>query len=308
MEGFMFPASTIPVVSRPQGIGKVFFVSHSSGDNGNNGVDPNTPFESITYALTQVVANRGDYIIPLDTWQSEPSWPILLNGDHRRTHIIMFTFESSTPQGYMVPPGAGDFAVFEFESAAYMIEIAGFTLGGGASHGCIEIGSAQNNWIHHCWFGHKDQLEDTVPLYGVWVNVGPAHGLCVENCVFLGDQVDAGGGITSHGFCTTGGGNQPKWAIIRNNLFLGCDAGINMLRGNHCMILDNRFTCRGVQGMGITLEAACIGNMIDGNVAMNGDAVIAANPFVDHNGAAANHWGRNYATLAGGEGMEIRPA
>jgi hypothetical protein len=301
-----FGASQINSVTRPPGLGRVFYVDGINGNNNNNGIDPGTPFLTITHALTHVVADRGDYIVVLNSWQQEPAWPITLNGNHRRCHIIGMTFEQSTPQCYMTP--TDDNPVFLFDSGAYFIEIAGFNLGGGVSHGCIEIGSAQNNWIHHCWFGHADQLAGTTPLYGVWVNVGPAHGLCVDHCVFLGDQVDCGGGISANGIHTTGGGQQPKWATFKKNVFLGCTIGIYLFYGMTCMILNNKFACPDVQGAAITLDTNCVANVVDGNSAMEGDIAMVANPYLDNNAANQNHWGANYTSLAGGIANVALPA
>lgn len=49
---------TVPVVT-----GNVWFVSSTNGSNGNDGQSAATPFATLTYAISQAVANNGDLII-----------------------------------------------------------------------------------------------------------------------------------------------------------------------------------------------------------------------------------------------------
>jgi len=296
MEPNMFPAYAIPVVSRPPAIGRVFYVS-SNGDNTNTGIDPSTPFLSITHALTHVVANRNDYIIALVTWQDEPAWPIQLSADHNRVHILGFTNAASRPQCYMVPDT--DNPVFDC-SQCWNFEIAGFNLGGGSNHGCIECGTAINGWIHHCWFGNQDQLGGQTPLHGFLQTTGDHQGLCIEDCVFLGDQASAGGGITGNGIEHVAGANSPSENMIRRNIFNGLAIGINSVAMRRGYILDNRFACQDQLGGAINLQVNTEGNLIDGNHAGEGDVALTNDPYQDLNAAAANNWLINSSTLAAG--------
>lgn len=295
---------SMPLASRPQALGKVFFVECWSGDNDNNGIDPATPFNTITYALTQTVAKRNDYIICLETWQQEPAWPIEFTAANDWVHILGLT-NPGMPTAYMCPDI--DEPTFLLAGTVDTVEIAGFNLGGGVTHGCIEVDSSQRNWIHHCWFGLSDQGLGT-PLRGIDVPTGPSGFLVVEDCVFIGDNCDCQGGISENGFDQAGGG---AWMTIQRNRFLGCTIGYHSVGGGVNMILDNRFVCPDVAGAAIDLgpHANCKGNMIDGNVAMEGaETVMAANPFRDNNAGDINHWGRNYCTLAGGVEMLLKPA
>jgi hypothetical protein len=301
----MFPAYAIPVISRPQGIGKVFYVS-SNGNNDNSGVDPSSPFHDITFALTQVVANRNDYIIVLLSWQDEPAWPIQLGAAHNRVHILGFTNASSRPQCYMVPDT--DNPVFDC-SQCWNFEIAGFNLSGGSNHGCIESGTSINGWIHHCWFGNQDQLSGQTPLHGFLQTTGDHQGLCIEDCLFLGDQCNAGGGITGNGIELVAAANSPSENMYRRNIFHGLAIGINGLAIRRSYILDNKFACQDQVGGAITLGADSQGNFIDGNHAGEGDVALASNPFSDANVGAANNWGVNQCTLvAGAAAMNNLPA
>jgi len=300
MEPNMFPAYATPVVSRPPAIGRVFYVS-SDGDNGYNGIDPSTPFLTIEYALAQVVSNRNDYIIVLMSWQDEVNWPIQITADHKRVHILGFTNPASRPQAYMVPPG--DTALFELTNT-WNIEIAGFNMAAGNNHGCIEIKGGQvNGWIHHNWFGNSDQLDGTTPLHGFWqgcVGSGDCQGFCIEDNIFLGDQANAGGGITGNGIETGAAINAPSEMMIRRNIFHGLAIGINSPGIRRSYILDNKFACQDQAGGAITLQADTYGNFIDGNHAGGGDVALAANPYSDTNLAAANNWGVNLCTLVAG--------
>lgn len=280
---------------RQWGAGRVFFVHAWNGNNDNNGINPNTPFETITYALAQCGDDNQDYIICMSTWTQEPAWPITVGGTHRAVHFIGPGRDNGTLGAYLYP-GVTDEPTFLL--LAVECEIAGFNMGGGATHGCIEIGSCMRSWIHHNWFGNQDQLAGNLPAYGVHAPTGPAGFMVCEDNVFMGDQVDVDQGISINGVDIQAG----AWMTIRRNRFMGCTIGIRLVscRGN--MILDNVFACPDIQGAAITLiaHANCVGNMVNGNIAMEGDVALAANLFLDQNVGNVNHWGDNRHLLAAG--------
>jgi len=299
MPPFAIPYTSRPIGTNTMGVGKVFYVDAWTGNNDNSGIRPGEAFNTITYALTQVVAHRNDYIICFDTWQQEPAWPIELLNSHHRVHILGFTN----------PPGLGSYMYPDVDEPTFhialtenptLVEIAGFNLGGGANHGCIEIGSSQRNWIHHCWFGNADQLAGNTPLRGIDVPTGPVHFLTIEDCVFLGDENNIGGGISENGIEIGGNGG---WMTIRRNRIMGCTIGIRIYWSRASMIYNNLFVCPDAAGAAITLRAHAnnLGNMVTGNVAMEGaETAMVTNPFEDENNNDANHFGDNRCTLVAG--------
>lgn len=284
--------------SRGWGAGHVFFVHAWNGNDDNSGISPNEPFETITYALSLCGDDVQDYIICMSTWTQEPSWPITVPITNRAVHFIGPGRDNGTLGAYL-HPDVTDEPAFLLASGAVECEIAGFNMGGGATHGCIELESTQRAWIHHNHFGNSDQGL-AAPAYGVDARVGGAVGFMVcEDNVFWGDQVDVDQGISVNGIEIESG----AWMTLRRNRFMGCTIGIrlNSCRGN--MITDNLFACPDVQGAAITMRAHAnsVGNMITGNVAMEGaETAMAANPFLDLNNNDLNHWGDNRCTLAAG--------
>lgn len=282
--------------TRQWGAGRIFFVHAFNGDNDNNGISPNEPFETITHALTLCGDDRQDYIICMSTWAQEPAWPIRVPITNRAVHIIGPGRENGTLGAYLYPGGANE-PTFLLESGAVEVEIAGSNMGGGDDHGCIELESTQRAWILHNHFGNSDQGLGT-PSYGVSAPAGGSvHFMVCEDNVFWGDQVNVGQGISVNGFDIPWG----SWMTIRRNRFMGCVIGIRLLSCGGCMLIDNLFACPDSEGAAITLvaHANSVGNMITGNVAMEGaETAIAANPFLDQNNNNLNHWGDNRCTLA----------
>ena len=85
---------------------------------------------------------------------------------------------------------------------------------------------------------------------------------------------------------------------ILENWFHGITGvAINLTRDNGGEVLDNRFVVPdGETGEAITLRAACLGTMVEGNRAMSGmlNAGYTYNPFRDLATNTYNHWGMNY--------------
>ena len=295
MEGMNFPASMTPVVSRPPGLGRVFYVRiWAPGDDGNNGIDPSTPFSTITYALTKCEAGRNDYIIVLDSWNE--ATPIIVNKSN--VHIIGLCnpglpFVSLTTDG-------DDDPIFQLSGDdADFVEIAGFDIGGGNSHGGIEplgVAAADMAFIHHCNFG-SEHCGDTA-LNGVLLGAAlGARGWVITDCKFMGTDGVGGGTLIAHGVNIAAGVHH----TVQRCLFLNCANPSLQLDGHACFILDNRFVIHAAaDGAAITTGVASSLSMIDGNSAMlGGETAMANNPYLEGN-PDANNWGENKTTFAGG--------
>lgn len=301
----MYEALSAKASLAPLGaIGRVFFV------NGIDGVGLNTnqggredPFLTLTYALSQCVANRNDVIVIQDYWQpTGETWPILVN--IHQVHIIGAALRN-LPYPSIHPPA--DTAAFEIANTGQNSEIANLMIGGGNAHGGIETGSIANGmgnglWVHDCWLGHN---WFGTPLAGIR-NLGTinACGIRIERCKFLGDQANCTGAITATAIDNALGVGGAWWddCDFLNNYFLGCQIALD-LYARTCLILDNRFITPddgGIDGEAVTLQAGSVGCMVDGNRAMSGgDAAMTDNPYRDLGGAggANNSWGINRAGI-----------
>jgi len=278
--------------------GKTFFVNgiDGVGADGRDGDDPEQPMLTITAALAKCVANRGDVIIVEDYWQPTGEvWPILVN-KHQVAIIGMAKPNLQFPAIH--PPGAT--AAFEVAATGQYSEIAGFMIGGGAAHGGIETGSIANGmgnglYLHDCWFGHE---WFGTPLAG-FRNLGTinACGIRIEKCSFFGDLASCTGEITATAIDNALGGAGGFWDYCEfiNNIFTGLSLAIDLHRARNCMILGNKFACPDIlvaDGEAITLQATCLGCMVDGNSAFNGGGPGAMTnpPYRD---LGTNHWGLN---------------
>jgi len=269
-------------------VGKVYFVNGgadgvTTGNNAaNDGLTPANAFLTITYALTQCVAGRNDYIYCFNVYNQEPAYPIVVNVSH--VHII----GAGNPDGHqalMVP--VGNTAVFEIPlvgGGITGIEIAGFNIGGGAAHGCIEVdGAAYGLWIHNCSFGHAyaGGGQD-----GIWYI---ANSCCqsniVEDCWFWGN-LDGQGLLTQFGITAPAATAHLRQCTIRNNYFSKLPNGAISLLGDvdNCVIAHNLIGVgTDALGDGIDIGAFATGNLIAHNSAMRGRAAAAStqNPFQD---------------------------
>jgi len=284
-------------------IGNIFYVNGgadgvTTGDNGNQGTK-SKPFLTITYALTQCIENHDDYIICSNVHNQEPAWPVVVNVSH--VHIIGLT----NPDGHQAelePPGApADTACFRIPLRAggiSGIEIAGFNLGAGATHGCIEVdGAAYGLWIHNCVFGHA---WNSGGQDGIWfIAMSCCQSCIVENCSFYGVE-DGQGLLTQFGISAPADTAHLRQCIIRNNYFSKLTSGAISLLGDvdNCVICDNHIGM-GVNavGHGIDIGAFATGNLIAHNEAGRGANCVATctfNPFQDLGAADEdNDWMSN---------------
>lgn len=287
-----FGAGQIPAISRPPAIGRVFYVHNWTGNDNNNGVDPSTPFATITYALTQCLDDRNDYIIVLQHYQE---LPITVNVDW--VHIIGVTANPALPF-ICLNNAANNDSIFYLVSTGNHAEIAGFMLGGGAAHAGIENAAStpQQPYIHNCYFGNP--FSGNTPQDGILIAAG-LSGPVIEHCTFMGDQVNCGGLITRDGIRLQVG--AISGGLIRNCTFLGLDGvGIHILAAFvGGVIKDNVFAVPDAAAHeAIDIAAGAGGTLIDGNHATEGMAAMGNVPYGDAT-AGGNHWSNNTQGIAG---------
>ena len=277
---------------RPPGAGRIFFVS-ASGDNGNNGINPGTPFATITYALTQCVAERGDYIFILTT-PTEPAYPVSIA--LAKMHIIGISNPGFGPDIRIL---AGANQCFNITTDGDHLEVAGIGFGADNEDAMWGI-QVYNAWIHHCAFGGSPNFSGNPLRTGITGDQWPA--LVLEDCLF-GTSGEPWGTLAGYGVHLSGLVN----CMIRRNLFMNCLLGAIRSSGGNMeigAILDNRIYA-GIaqvmaQGWGINISGvgATYGSMIDGNQAtQTGDSTVDSNPYQDLTTgvlATSGGWGRNY--------------
>jgi len=269
-------------------VGTIFFVN-AAGDNGNNGLEPSTPFQTITYALTQCTAGANDYIVVMNNTSAvEPAFPIDVAVG--AVHIIGFWGEPYPSPSLMA---VGNFATFQL--SVDWVEIAGFELGAGAAHGCIESpagpGTIGHWWIHNCSFGYIGGL--MTARDGVWVqNTHDAPQCVIEDNIF-------GSALTRDGIRIEGNSTR---SIFRRNFFKSVPTvGIHCIQNGSDIgaILDNNFICPdNAVGEAVTMELGVGNAIIAGNRAGEAAAAMGNIPYRDlSTGVAAtslNAWVMNY--------------
>ena len=293
----------------PIGAGHVYWVNTAAngGSNLNIGTRPDQPFETITFALTQCVAERNDYIMVIDDWQE----PATINVNITRVHIIgLANYLRPNTNNPLVCLNSvtNDFPIFTVSALSNNSEIAGFALGGGALHAGIEnvAGTPMNLHIHDCVFGHS--FSGNTPQDGILIGAN-ATNIRIENCIFLG--LDAGhkvdGLITRDGIHIAAAGD-PRGGVIRDNRCSGIPSvGVNLsapFEDGAWIVEDNRFFIPIVDalaaGWAITLQGNVAGCMVNNNHAMQTGDGTGNNPYRDlsNPGLIAqlkNGWGMNYS-------------
>lgn len=271
------------------GAGDIFYVDGVNGVDTNDGLSPDTPVLTITYALTDLVtAGADDYIIVLD-YADPPdvseTFPIACNVND--VHIIgMGVFNlNRTP---IWPAGA----TAAFEITDNDVEIAGFDLAAGATSACIENGdTVWRAWIHHNEFGRMHGCQDGIKQTGL---VDNPHWLIEHNIFGHLDTLTRSGIRIEY--------NSTR-SMIRNNLFYvytGVGGGIHFqgLCTAIGYVLDNRFKVPDV----VAGEAIYVENVnasvcqFHGNQVASGNVAMGFNPYRDL--GVACHWGINYAGTA----------
>ena len=286
--GLIAPAGIVGGFNTP---GTVYFTDIFNGDNTNNGLSPDVPFQTIAYALTQCTDDNDDYIIVMDAWNEATPITVACT----RVHIIGLSTSPERP--YPVLTATGDTNVMVISNASQSSEIANLDFGGGnTAAGIAAIGGStpMGVIIHDCTFGNG-WAGDTA-LYGIWV-AAEATALAIMNCQFRG----SGGGVT--GGTLTGDGirltmNANLGGRITGNILQGLPGiAINFTaNGDAYVIADNIIACDAdTAGSAITLSATTTGCLVANNKAMFGDAAggMLTNPFLDNAAAGSNHWAGN---------------
>jgi len=283
--------------------GEVFHVNTASatyaGSDSNSGKSYKKPLLTITAALAKCVDGRNDVILIHDYWQaSGETWPIVVN---KRAVHIKGVAQEGLPYPAIHP--ATDLHCFQLGSSGQYGSISYLTIGGGSTKAGIEMGGSgqvdgfhiHHNTFGHSWFG--------TPLNAIVQAVGDSrggYGNIIEDNIILGDLANCQGAITGNGFDFLSTTLPWFGMIIRRNKFFGVAVGINCTHHHYAEITDNKFVIAdAADGEAIALLAASEGNMVDGNVAMNGgDAAITKQPYVDVAATNKNHWGVNWTTNA----------
>ena len=265
--------------------GNIFYLDGTNGLDTNDGLTPDTPFLTVTHALTECAAGNDDYIVILyypSAGAAGETWPIDVN--MADVHIIGGSFN---PMDVKILKPTGDTAAMTL--SANGVEIAGLEFGGGASHGCIETGDSGYSWrqhIHHCDFGWIYTAQDGILAAGT---CDMAHASIHDNR--FGVNLTRSGIYINHNATRT---------RIERNLWTGVASGqVGLYVANTMaqgMILDNRFkVADAATGEAITLTATATDDaLIDGNRAMQGVVAMGNVAFRD---LGTNHWGLNYVDI-----------
>ena len=265
------------------GAGRAFYVDGISGLDSNPPDNPLKPLLTIAQALSLCRNDKDDYIIVMDCWQQD-TFPIAVA--RSRVHIIGLDVGNGMyPR--MSPPA--DTAIFSLGAKGY-VEIAGFSLGAGATHGCIEweVGVIEGrSRLHHLWLGWTETGRD-----GILVpNTADAPELEVSDVFF-------GAGLTRDGIRLEGNSTR---SIFQRSLFRKVGGiGIHGMKNGSdiAAILGNQFMVADVaDGEAITMEAGVGAALIDDNRAAKGAVAVAKVPFRDLSGGL-NAWGTNYVSEA----------
>jgi len=266
---------------------KVWYVWGRDGAIGvdtNSGETPQSPFLTITKALSMCEDARQDYIVVMSySAPTGETWPISV--DVKNVHI-MGADGAGTRLCYLTPPG--DTAALSI--AADRVTISSLAINGGATHGCIENDPAAARWgllAQDCWFGVLGAGQDGIRNVAASDNVY----LDVQRCRF-GYAITRDGIRIEHNATRAMIGSP--WGD--GNVFERVGGvGVNLV-GNvvGAGIYNNLFICESdVQGKAVTLSAGCSEVVVAGNVANFGNAAMAANPYDDGAGVDANHWMNN---------------
>jgi len=290
----------------------IFFVNgdDSIGDDGVNrdGQIPDEPFLTITHALSQCSDDTNDFIFVPNYYQATgETWPIDISKS--QVHVIGIGY-SYGPCNWVQP--TGDTAAFTISSGATGCEIAGFELGAGENHGCIEVrgSGVWNIHIHDCGFGSELGMTGAYGIRtGDGTHVGELIKALIENNRFGTNLTAAGIEISS----LKTGPNSIRGCIIQDNLFevnTG-DIGISVAKAGADFgdggIFDNKFILQtDVEGMAITLVATVVGGFVDGNIAsvLANEASMDNNPYLTTT-ACGPAWGLNYK---GSSELAVAPA
>lgn len=254
--------------------GKIWYVHGFAGLDTNSGRKATIPLKTIDYALSKVEDDRDDYIIVLDCWNQEDSWPIVV--DKQRVHLIGLDMGCGFPR--MQAPG--DVALFNLTKD--YVEIAGFGLdvpSQTTAHGVIEVKTAAVGRcnIHHNFIGCFGASYNAIVLAE-----GPeAH---IHHNLF-------GAGLAGKGIV----GQSTRGRFNYNSFKQVPGINIHLTAGEFAEMIGNRFALYAdADGQAITMASPCTGGgIVDDNRAAYLATAVANAPFRDLGATKAN-WGINY--------------
>ena len=274
------------VINNPDA-GVVYYLDGSSGLDANDGLSPEAPFLTITYALSQMTAGNNDYLIILayPGAAAGETWPVQV--DISKAHIIG-TPSQAAPSPLIDAPA--DTACFDI--AASNVEISGLEFSSGASFACIETsGGIWKANIHHCFFNWQSGGQDAIQLSNNTDNADCPHWWIHDN--------KFGAFSTQHGIHIAYNSTR---SVIERNLFLDVASGgigvfVDQAGAAVGAILDNTFAVAdAADGEAVTTIAGTAGCTIHGNRTGEGVAAMTQTPYRD---LGANNWGMNW--------FDIRP-
>ena len=276
----------------PIDCGTVFYVDGYNGSNANDGLTDVTPVLTITYALSLCTdaAGQNDVILVLrypSAGAAGETWPIAV--DVESVHILGMNLatqgEPGTPRQVCILNPTGDHPAMLISKNS--VEIAGFEMGGGAAHGCIEnSGTVWRTHIHHNDFGWIYTCQDGIKMTGL---VDCPHWLVERNR--FGTNIARDGIRIEH--------NSTR-SFFMENIFRHPGTRCFHAQGL-CTdiggVLDNDFKVPdATNGEAIYFENTnAAGAMVIGNRVASGTAAMTFNPYRDL--GAGNHWGLNHAGL-----------
>ena len=270
------------------GAGSVFYcygVDGGIGDNANDGLTPETPVLTLTYAISLCTADADDYIIVLNHWQpTGEAWPIV--ADVGKLHIIG---ADGAGTKYPIIAPTGDTAAIQV--AADRVELARLAFHGGATHGCVESDAAGSNWgtkIRDCWFSVTGASQDGYRNVATCDDVY----LSITRCRF-GFAITRDGVRIEHNATRSSIGSA--WGP--GNLFDRVQGVAVNAVGNtsEVGVYNNLFAIpANTAGAAVTLSAGSANALVMGNTANFGDTDMGNNPYLDSAGAGASTWANNY--------------
>ena len=270
------------IVGEQPGVGSIFYVDGTNGLDANDGLTPDTPVLTLTYAISLCAAGQNDYIIVLGYPGSAAgeTWPIAMTKS--KVHLIG-TPAQANPSPLLTPTGDTDAIVI----TASNCEVSGLEISAGATGcGILVSGVTWKTHIHDCWFAWQGTGQDGIRLSAGTDDAPSAH---IHDNYF-------GMGLTRNGIRVTFNSTR---SIIEDNLFCDVPSGsVGLLVVNEFangVILNNKFqVADAANGEAITLPATCNNCMVDGNIAMQGVVAMANNGFRD---LGASHWGWNVSSI-----------
>lgn len=267
------------------GIGDIFYVDGSNGDDTNDGLTPDTPVLLLTYALSLCTNGANDYIIVLGYpgAAAGETWPVAV--DKSKVHIIG-TPAQAAPSPFINTPADTD----AFTVSASNVEIAGLEFSCGATGACIiTSGGVWKLNVHHNYFCWQDAGQDAIQLSDGTDDC--PHCWIHDN--WFGDK------FTQYGIWIPYNSTR---SVIERNGFLGVPSGgigvfVDQAGTAVGAINDNTFVVAdAATGEAITLIAGTTSTMVFGNRTGQGVVAMGNVPYRD---LGANNWGINYYDIQG---------